>query len=156
MPAPLVLLGALGSIAAIATLMSPKRRTTAAPLRNWTGTLGSASFEVTRNGANWAWRTTTQGSGSAATAKLAIMAAARAIYEGDATAPSDGISLRSTTGDVVARVGLTGGVVDVEGGWGFQVVPPQGEAIEVTGIATRGAAALQLLDTIEPFTDGSA
>ena len=160
MPAPLVLLGALGSLAAIATLMSPKRRATSAPLRNWTGTIGSASFEVTRNGANWAWRTTTQGSGSAATAKLAIMAAARAIYEGGATSPSDGMSLRSTTGDVVAGVGLAGGgfigVVDGEDGWGFQVVPPQGEAIKVTGIATRGAAALQLLDTIEPFTDGSA
>ena len=168
MVAPLVLIGALGSLAAIASFVSPKRRATSGPLRTWAGFAGPIAIAVTRNGAGWAWYTedtrpeggAPSGSGSAATAKLALQNAFRTAIESGHVPPGDTLSVRSASGDVVGFVRQAGSgfVSDAAGqdGWGFQVVPPQGDTVTVVGIATRGAAALQLLDTIEPFTDGSA
>jgi hypothetical protein len=161
MPGPLVIIGALGSLAAIASLIAPKRRTTTGPLRTWSGTAGALQIAVTRNGPGWAWyvewNDTANDSGgiaqgSAATAKLALQNAFRSAIESGRVSEFETLTVRSNTGDVVGQVAH----IAAENAWAFEVVPPTGAAVEVHDIATRGTAALQLLDTIEPFTDGSA
>lgn len=149
------LLATAGIVVGLSNLLAPKRApSSSGPLRTWTGSAGAVEIAITRSGSSWAWYVEGgalgTASGSAATAKLAMTSAFRTAIEQGGIGAEVPLTLRSDDGTIL------GSVMPDGDGWRFDLQPPSGEEVTVTGIATRGAAALQLLDTIEPFTDGSA
>ena len=123
-------------------------------LRNWSGKVGQLAFNVKAMGGGWAWYVESIGSGSESTAKLALQQALRAAVESDKIDRSAGWVLQNDLDTVLAQVWWNAGS-DAEHLWTWNVSSDAGNFAEGPA-GSRGVATLQALDTLEPFTDGSA
>lgn len=124
-------------------------------LRNWSGRVGALAFNVKRMGDGWAWYVESVGSGSESTAKLGLQTALRAAIESGKLGRGDGWHVESDLDGTVAEVAWNAGTDGGDDAWSWSVSPSATDIVSGNG-ASRGVATLQALDTLEPFTDGSA